>query len=156
MLVMLIQGCLKIWTEHSTLILLNFKLFKIALQKFQQFFKLGRNEFAPSLEGVAQKMGLPCPFEVSDVFVGKFKFEAPRAFKFSTKQVLIEVYNQWKFGLYISNHLEIQNWRFFSFILSPTWKKNNFQKQFFFKWGTLVRKKSSVFYFSNVFWGISR
>ena len=32
------QGRLKIWTEHSTLILLNLNPFEIALQKFQHFY----------------------------------------------------------------------------------------------------------------------
>ena len=90
----IIQGHLKIWTEHSTLILLNFKLFEIALQKFQHFYKLGGNNLAPNLEGVAQKMGLPCPFEVLDVFGRKSKSEALRVFKFGPKRVPIEV-NNW-------------------------------------------------------------
>ena len=38
---------------NSTLILLNFKQFEVALQKFLHFYKSGGNEFSPNLEGVA-------------------------------------------------------------------------------------------------------
>ena len=86
------QGRLKIWTEHSTLILLILIPFKVG-QQFQNFYNLGRNEFSPNLKGVAQKLGLPRPFEVLDVFGGKSKSKAPKAFKFGTKRVSIEVYN---------------------------------------------------------------
>ena len=72
----------------------SFKPFEIALQKFQHFYTLGRNKFAPNLEGVAQKMGLPHSFEVLDVFGGKSKSKAPRAFIFGTKRVPNEV-NNW-------------------------------------------------------------
>ena len=99
-----IQGRLKVWTEHSTLILLISIPFEVAQQKFQHFYNLCRNEFSPNLKGEAQKLGLPRPFEVLDVFGGKSKFKAPNAFKFSTKRVPIEVYNWWKFGVDISNH----------------------------------------------------
>ena len=51
-----VQGRLKIWTEHSTLILLILIPFKVGQQKFQDFYNLGRNEFSPNLKGVAQKM----------------------------------------------------------------------------------------------------
>ena len=53
-----------------------------------------RNEFSPNLEGVAQKIGLLRPLEVLNVFDGKSKSEAPRAFIFGTKWVPIEV-NNW-------------------------------------------------------------
>ena len=53
-----------------------------------------RNEFSPNLEGVAQKMGLPRPQEVLEVFGGKSKSEAARAFIFGTKRVPNEV-NNW-------------------------------------------------------------
>ena len=99
-----IQGRLKILTEHSTLILLIFIPFEVAQQKFQHFYNLGRNEFSPNLKGVAQKMDLPCPFEVLDIFGGKSKSNAPKVFKFGTKWVPIEVNNWWKFGVDISNH----------------------------------------------------
>ena len=82
----IIQGCLKIWREHSTLILL--KPFEIALQKFQHIYNSGRNEFSPNLEGVAQKLDMPRPFDVFDTFGGKFKSKAPSALKFCTKRVL--------------------------------------------------------------------
>ena len=68
--------------------------FEVVQQKFQHFYNLGRNEFSPNLKGVAQKLGLPRPFEVLDVFGGKSKSEAPKAFKFGAKWVPIEV-NNW-------------------------------------------------------------
>ena len=52
-----------------------------------------RNEFSPNLEGVAQKMGLPRPQEVLEVFGGKSKSEVARAFRFGTKWVPNEVTN---------------------------------------------------------------
>ena len=88
------QGRLKIWTEHSTLILLISIPCEVAQQKFQHFYNYARNEFSPSLKGVAQKMDPPHPFEVLDIFGGKSKSNAPKAFKFSTKRVPIEV-NNW-------------------------------------------------------------
>ncbi len=57
------QGRLKIWTEHSTLILLISKPFDVVLPKFQHVYNLEKNEFSPNLEGVAQKMGPPRPFQ---------------------------------------------------------------------------------------------
>ena len=70
---------------------------------------------------VAQKMDPPHPFEVLDIFGGKSKSNAPKAFKFGTKRVPIEVNNWWKFGVDISNHFwEIQILRFFAFQVSPT------------------------------------
>ena len=121
------QGRLKIWKEHSTLILLISTPFEVALQKFQHFYNLGRNWFSPNLKGVAQKMGPPRPFEVLNVFGGKSKSNAPKAFKFSTKWVPIEVNNWWKFGVDISNHFwEFQILRFFVFQVSPTTYKNYF------------------------------
>ena len=83
-----------IWTEHSTLILLISKLFEVALPKVQHIYNLGKNEFSPNLKGVAQKMGLLRPFGVLDVFGGKSKSKAPKAFKFDTKWVPLEV-NNW-------------------------------------------------------------
>ena len=47
------QGRLKIWTEHSTLILLISKSFEVEPPKFQHFYNYKRNEFSPNLEGVA-------------------------------------------------------------------------------------------------------
>ena len=91
---MFIQGRLKIWTEHSTLILLISIPFEIVQQKFQHFYNLGRNEFSPNLKGVAQKMDPPRPFKVLDVFGGKSKSKAPKALKFCTKRVPIKV-NNW-------------------------------------------------------------
>ena len=48
-----VQGRLKIWTEHSTLILLISIPFEVVQQKFQHFYNLGRYEFSPNLTGVA-------------------------------------------------------------------------------------------------------
>ena len=74
-------------------------------------------------------MSLPRPFEVLNVFGGKSKSNAPKAFKFGTKWVPIEVNNWWKFGVDISNHFwEIQNLRFFLFQVSPTMYENSFWK----------------------------
>ena len=87
------QGRLKIWTEHSTLILLISIPFKVAQQKFQHFYYLERNEFSPNLKGVAQKMDPLRPFEILDIFGGKSKSNAPKAFKFGIKWVPIEVNN---------------------------------------------------------------
>ena len=84
-------------------------------------------------------MSLPQPFEVFHIFGGKSKSEAPRAFKFSTKWVPIEVNNWWKFGVDISNHFwEIQILRFFVFQVSPTTYKNNFWKLFQFPFDELL------------------
>ena len=88
------QGRLKIWTEHSTLILLISKPFELGLPKVQHIYNLEKNEFSPNLEGVAQKMGPLCPLEGFDVFGGKSKSEAARAFIFGTKRVPIKV-NNW-------------------------------------------------------------
>ena len=88
------QGRLKIWTEHSTLILLISKPFEVALPKVQHIYNLWKNEFSPNLEGVAQKMSLLCPLEGFNVFGGKSKSKAPRAFIFGAKQLPIEV-NNW-------------------------------------------------------------
>ena len=88
------QGLLKIWTEHSHRFLLNQIPIEISQQKFQHFYNLRGNEFSPNLEGVAQKLGPPRTFEVLDVFGGKSKSKAPKAFKFGTKWVPIEV-NNW-------------------------------------------------------------
>ena len=82
------------WTEHSTLILLISIPFEIAQQKLQHFYNYRINDFSPNLKGVAQKIGLPCPFEVLDIFGGKSKSDAPKVFKFGTKQILIEL-NNW-------------------------------------------------------------
>ena len=87
----MIQGRLKIWTEHSTLILLISKPFEVLLPKVQHIYNLGKNEFSPNLKGIAQKMCLLCPLEVFDVFGGKSKSKAPRAFIFGAKQVPIKI-----------------------------------------------------------------
>ena len=122
------QGLLKIWTEHSHWFLLNNKPFEITLQKSQYFYSSGRNEFSPNLEAVALKLNLPCPFDVLDTFGRKFKSKAPRALKFGTKRIPIEINNWWKFGVDISNHFwDIWNWRFFFFQVSPTWKEKVFE-----------------------------
>ena len=53
-----------------------------------------RNDFSPNLKGVAQKIGPLRPLEVLDTFGGKSKSKPPKAFKFGTKWVPIEV-NNW-------------------------------------------------------------
>ena len=127
----IIQGLLKIWTEHSHWFLLNQKPFEITLQKFQHFYNSGRNEFSPNLEGVAWKLDLPRPFDVLETFGGKSKSKAPRALKFGTKRVPIEVNNWWKFGVDILNHFwDIQNWSFCHFNSFPMRTKINFKEPY--------------------------
>ena len=105
---------------------------------------------------MAQKLGPPRPFEVLDVFGGKSKSKAPKAFKFGTKRVPIEVYNWWKFGVDISNHFwEIQNLRFFVFQVSPTTYKNNFQKLFFYIVGDTWKAKNLKIWISQKWFEIS-
>ena len=139
------QGLLKIWTEHSHWFLLNHKLFEITLQKFQHYYNSWRNEFSPNLEGVAQKLDLPRPFDVLDPFGGKSKSKAPKALKFCTKRVPIEVNNWWKFGVDISNQLwDIQIWKFFFFKVPPTRYKNSFWKTFLYLLCNLYYKYRSL------------
>ena len=45
------------------------------------------------MEGVAQKLNLPRPFDVFDGFGGKSKFCAPKTFIFGAKRVPIELKN---------------------------------------------------------------
>ena len=42
------------------------------------------------MEDVAQKLSLPCPFDILDVYGGKFKFWASRTFMFDTKHFHIQ------------------------------------------------------------------
>ena len=127
------QGLLKIWTGHSHWFLLNPKPFEMALQKLQHFYNLERNEYSPNFKGVAQKLGLPWPLEVLDVFGGKSKFWAPMTLIFGTKRLFIEVNNWWNFGVDISNHFwVILIWPFFSSNSFPTTCKNNFQKLYLY------------------------
>ena len=86
------QGHLQKWTEHLRVFFPNLKPLEISLPKFQHFYNFKRNEFSPNLEGVAQKIGLPRPFEVLNVFGGKSILLAPRAVIFGEKQVSIEMY----------------------------------------------------------------
>ena len=58
-----------------------------------------RYEFSPNFKAVPLKLGLPCPFEVLDVFGGKSKSDASKVFKFSTKWVPLKVNNWCKFGV---------------------------------------------------------
>ena len=67
------QGLLKRWKEHSHWFLLYTKPLEIALKKFKNFYNQERNEISPNLVGVAQKIGLPCPFWILDIFRGKSK-----------------------------------------------------------------------------------
>ena len=48
-------------------------------KNFQDLFCV-RNDFSSNLENVAQKAGLPCPFDILNLFVRKSKFKSPRAF----------------------------------------------------------------------------
>ena len=101
-------------------------------------------------------MDPPRPFEVLDIFGEKSKSNAPKVFKFGTKRVPIEVNNWWKFGVDISNHFwEIQNLRFFVFQVSPTWKKNNFQKLFFYQLGRELKEKNVQISISQKWFEIS-
>ena len=63
-----LQGSLKIWTEDSTLILLNLRSLEILLPKFQYLYNYDRNDSLPNFEDVAQNLGLLRPFQVLDVF----------------------------------------------------------------------------------------
>ena len=122
------QGLLKIWTEHPHWFLLNPRPFKIAWQIFQHFYNKVRNEFSPNLECVPQKMGLLGPQEVLEVFGGKSKSEAAKAFIFGTKRVPNEVNNWWKFGVDISTHFwDIQFWTFLFFKVPSLWYKIIFE-----------------------------
>ena len=88
-------------------------------------------------------MDPPRPFEVLDIFGGKSKSNAPKAFKFGTKWVPIEVNNWWKFGVDISNHFwEIQILRFFVFQVSPTMYKNSFWKLFLYVVGKELEEQN--------------
>ena len=82
------QGLLKIWTDHSYWFSPTLKPLEISQQKFQHFFNLERYEFSQNLEDVAQKLGLPRPSEVLDIFGRKSKFWAPETLIFCTKRVL--------------------------------------------------------------------
>ena len=115
--------------KHSNWFLQNPKPFEIALQKLQHFYNLGRNEFSPNFKSIAQKMGPPRPLEVLEGFGGKSKSKAPRAFKFCTKRVPIEVDKWWKIGVDISNPLwDIQIWKNFFLKVPSTRYKNDFQR----------------------------
>ena len=87
------QVRLKIWTEHFTLISLNHKMFELFYQKFLHFYHYGRYEISPNLDGVPQKLGLPCPFEVLNTYSKKLSIEHRWPWFFWTKWVFIEVSN---------------------------------------------------------------
>ena len=129
----IIQGRLKIWTEHSHWFLLTLKPLEILWQNFQHFYNLERYEFWPNLKGVAQKLDPPCPWEVSNVFGRKSKFWAPMTLIFCARRYFIEVNNWWKIGVDISIYFwEIRNWKFFlPFYVASTRYRNNFQKLFY-------------------------
>ena len=108
------------------------------------------------MEGVAQKMGLPRSFCVLDIFGGKSKSEAPRAFIFGAKRVPIEVNNWWKFCVDISNHFwEIKIWAFYSLKSFPIWYKNNFQKLFLYQLGKELKEKNVQISISQKWFEIS-
>ena len=115
----------------------------MAFQKFLHFYKYGKNWFSPNVEGVAQKLDLPCPFDVLDTFGRKSKSEVPRALKFCTKWVPIKVNNWWKFDADIYNDFwEIKNWKFFGLNSPPSWKEKSFWKVFSFQLGGKLRFES--------------
>ena len=49
----LVQGHLKKWTGHSTLISTNPKPLEISLPKFQHFYNYKKYDFSPNLKDVA-------------------------------------------------------------------------------------------------------
>ena len=101
-------------------------------------------------------MDLPRPFEVLDIFGGKSKSNAPKAFKFSTKWVPIEVNNWWKFGVDILNHFwEIQNLTFFHSNSFPLAYKNSFRKLFLYAKGKELQWKNVKFWISQKWFEIS-
>ena len=101
-------------------------------------------------------MGLPRPFEVLNVFGGKSKSNALKAFKFGTKRVPIEVNNWWKFGADISNHFwEIQNLTFFHSNSFPLAYKNSFWKLFLHDKGKELEWKNVKFRISQTWFEIS-
>ena len=101
-------------------------------------------------------MGLPRLFKLLDIFGGKSKFKAPRAFKFGTKWVPLEVNNWWKFCVDISNHFwEIEILKFFVFQVSPTTYENSFWKLFSFQIGGKFRPKKFQFSISQKWFEIS-
>ena len=114
------------------------------ITKISAYLQFMKKRILWKFGGVAQKLNLPRPFEVLDVFGGKSKSEAPNAFKFGTKRVTIEVNNWWKFGVDISNHFwEIEIWTFFSFNSLPSWYKNSFWKVFFYQLGKELKEKNA-------------
>ena len=101
-------------------------------------------------------MGMPRPQEILEVFGGKSKSEAARAFIFGTKRVPNEVNNWWKFGVDISNHFwDIRNWIFFIFNSLPSWKENTFQKLFSFQLGRELKVKNVQNWISQKWFEIS-
>ena len=68
------QGHLKKWTGHSTLILPNPEPLEISLPKFQHFYNYKKYDFSLNLKDVAQKLDLPRPWEVFYGFGGKSKY----------------------------------------------------------------------------------
>ena len=101
-------------------------------------------------------MDLPRPFEVLNVFGGKSKSNAPKAFKFGTKWVPIEVNNWWKFGVDISNHFwEIQNLTFFHSNSFPLAYKNSFRKLFLYAKGKELEWKNDKIWISQKWFEIS-
>ena len=70
----------------------NLKPLEVSLPKFPHFYNFKRNEFSPNLEGVAQKIGLPRPFDVLNILGGKSIFLVPRAFIFGEKRVFVKMY----------------------------------------------------------------
>ena len=105
---------------------------------------------------MGQKIGPLRLLEVLDAFGGKSKSEPPKAFKFGTKWVPIEVNNWWKFGVDISNHFwEIQNLTFFHCNSFPLAFKNSFWKLFLYAKGKELEWKNFKFLISQKWFEIS-
>ena len=100
-----------IWREDSTLIFLNSKLEEVAKSKFYHLYISLKYDFSPNLKVIAQKMSLPCPWEVwKGQGHGRLIFQAT-PFKFGGKLNSHEIFNWSKFGVDISKHFGlIPNW----------------------------------------------
>ena len=94
----LIQGRLKIWTSHSHWFSLSLEPVEISLQKFQHSYTSKKYGFWQNLEGVAQKLNLPYPFEILDIFGWKSIFWAPSNLIF-----FFSYYKNYILGNYVAN-----------------------------------------------------
>ena len=105
------QRLLHTWTDSLGTFFQTFIIIKISKNDSKIFKKYN---FSQNLEGVAQKLSPPRPFQfwTSQGCGSLLRWAMP--FIFSTERVPIEVNKWWKFGDDISNHFwEIEIWRFF-------------------------------------------